>query len=328
MIDFALAGWIVLALVALFFGALYAGLETGVYTLNRIRLAVRAAHGDPAAVRIRRESEDPNRTLAVLLVGTNASHYVASFCLAAIFHRLHMDDWTLIIVEAAVLAPLLFVFAEILPKDLFRTHTDHWTYRLSGILVLSRWLFVAAGLLPLLRVTGALALRLLGGDPQGAVSARQHISQMIKEGGGSGVLTESQTTLADRALAVRSRTVGTEMIPWTEVVAVGVKADHLTREAVMRRHSFTRMPVVDRSGRVVGVLSSIDALLSPDEPTEKLMTVPLAFPPTTPLREALRVMRSKRQTMAIAVEPHGDKPRGLVTLKDLVEPITGELGAW
>jgi CBS domain containing-hemolysin-like protein len=32
--------------------------------------------------------------------------------------------------------------------------------------------------------------------------------------------------------------------------------------------------------------------------------------------------------MAIAVDPDTQRPRGLVTLKDLVEPITGELAAW
>ena len=50
--------------------------------------------------------------------------------------------------------------------------------------------------------------------------------------------------------------------------------------------------------------------------------------PTMRVREALRTMRSQRQSMAIAVDPSSARPVGLLTLKDLVEPITGELGAW
>jgi CBS domain containing-hemolysin-like protein len=32
--------------------------------------------------------------------------------------------------------------------------------------------------------------------------------------------------------------------------------------------------------------------------------------------------------MAVAVDPDNGQPLGLVTIKDLVEPITGELAAW
>ena len=328
MSEWMLLAYFGAALVAILLSALFSGLETGIYTLNRVRLAVRAAHGDRAAVRIRREIEHPNRTLSMLLIGTNTASYLASFSLAEILHGFGFDDWTLIAISALVLAPLLFVFAETLPKDLFRTHTDRWTYSLSGVLVVTRWVFVAVGLLPLVHGTGRLVTRLFGASPEGAVSARQYISQLIKEGAGTGVLSESQTTLADRALAIRNRTVGTEMIHWHAVVTVPVKADRAARNATMRRHEFTRMPVVDRAGRVVGILSMLDALLDPNRSTTDMMTEPLFFGVGTPLRDALQVMRLKRQAMAIAVDAQGGRPRGIVTLKDLVEPITGELEAW
>lgn len=323
-----LVGYWALAVLAVLLTGLFAGLETGVYTLNRVRLAVRAAHGDRAAVRLRRELADPNRTLSMLLIGTNAASYLASFSLAAILHGIGLADWGLITVEALVLAPVLFVFAETLPKDLFRTFTDHWTYRLSWVIVAARWTFVALGILPLVQAVGTVASRLLGGDPGGAVTARQHISQLIKEGAGAGVLSESQTTLVDRAMSVRNHTVGTEMIPWAQARCMQVDDDPATRRELMSRHHYTRMPVVDRLGRVVGILSAIDALLEPARPTAELMTDPLFFAPSTPLHEALRAMRQQRRPMAIAaVTPHS-RPLGVVTLKDLVEAITGELGSW
>jgi len=321
-------GYGAMAVASIVGTGLFAGMETGVYTLNRVRLALRAWRGDRAALRLRREVSNANRMLSALLIGTNVCSYAGSYALAELLHGFGFDGWTLIALEAAVFTPLLFVLAETLPKDLFRTHTDRWTYTLSGPLVLCRWVFTVTGLLVVVQAVGRLVSRLIGGSPEGAATARERISRLIKEGVRTGVLSEAQTTLADRALAMRGLTLASEMIPWSSAVTVPLAADRQQREALIRRRDFTRMPVVDESGRVVGILSSIEALLRPDESTATLMSTPMPIPVTMPVREALRTMRLDRQAMAITVDPDSGEPLGLVTLKDLVETITGELEAW
>jgi CBS domain containing-hemolysin-like protein len=47
---------------------------------------------------------------------------------------------------------------------------------------------------------------------------------------------------------------------------------------------------------------------------------------STPLRQALSILRMSAVPMAIVTRQ--DQPAGIVTLKDLIEPITGELAAW
>ena len=316
-----------LAALGVFLSAIFSGMETGLYTLNRVRLTVRAARRQGQAVRLRRELVHQNRTLSTLLIGTNAASYLVSYAIARLLHTLAIDDWMLIGIEVIAVTPVLFVFAETLPKDLFRRHADNWMYPLSGVLVASKWAFRLVGLLPIVQLVGLLVARLLGSDPRDAVTARQRISQLLKEGVGTGVLTESQTMLADRALAMRSRTIETEMIPWNRVATLHRDAERPQRETLIRRRNFTRMPVVDDTGTPVGILSSLDALLEPDRPTAELMIDLLSFDGGTPVRDALRSMRESRRKMAVVVTPDG-RPRGLVTLKDLVEPVTGELAAW
>ena len=313
--------------VALFVSGIFSGMETGVYTLNRVRLTVRAGGGDRSAVRLRRELGHQDRTLSTLLIGTNAASYLASYALARLLHGMALSDWTLIAVEVVVFTPLLFVFAETLPKDLFRTHADNWMYPLSRLLVAAKWTFRLCGLLPIVQYAASLVARLVGASSSDAVSARQRMSHLIKEGFGTGVLSESQTTLVDLALAMRDRTIENEMIPWNRVATVHRLAERPQRETLIRRRNFTRMPVVDDLGRVVGILSSLDALLEPEQSTSELMIEVLTFDGRTPVREALKTLRKARRKMAVVVSADG-RPRGLVTLKDLVEPITGELGAW
>jgi CBS domain containing-hemolysin-like protein len=324
----ACIGWGLMTLAGICLSALFSGLETGLYTINRVRVVVRAKRGESAARRLQHEIRKPNRLLSTLLLGNNMANYMGTFGVAAILDGLGLTAGLAIVVNAGLLIPLLFIFGETLPKDLFRTHTDRWTYGLSGMLTLCRWILTCTGLLAVVQWTGRLAGRLMGTGPEAATSAREHISRLIKEGVSTGVLSERQTTLADRALATRGLTVATEMVPWHAVATIPANADQHRRETLIRRRNFTRMPVVDAAGQVTGILSSIDALLEPQEPIAGLVSEPMTIPTTAPLREALRSMRLHRQAMAIAVDPDTGRPRGLVTLKDLVEPITGELAAW
>lgn len=326
--------WASVALVGLGLSALFSGLETGLYTINRVRLTVRASRHDRRAERLRRFIQNPTRMLGTLLIGNNIANYLGSFGVAAMLDVYGVSPVSAIAINACILIPLLFIFGETLPKDLFRTHTDRWSYPFAGFLTWCERLLLWTGVLPAVQGVGALAgraFRTERGDapdelPGGA--ARQRISQLIKEGAGAGVLSESQTSLADRALALREVRVGSEMVPWKHVSTLRDGANAAERIAMLRRQPHTRVPVVNAQGRVVGVVSVIDALLEADKPLTEMMVTPTSLSPSMPVREALRAMRGSACPLAIVTHPRTGAPIGIVTLKDLVEPLTGELAAW
>ena len=324
--EFIMYGIMIAAGVA--FSAVYSGMEIGLYTLNRVRVAVKAGRGERQALRLRQSLQQSNHTLSTLLIGNNVANYAGSFGLAAILDGMGYEPVQAIILNACILIPLLFIFGEILPKDLFRTHTDRWSYVTSGFLVASDRLFTYTGLSPLVEGLGRLFGRLLSAHSESGISARQHISQLIKEGVGTGILSEGQTRLADRALALHTRTVSMEMVPWSRVAFLSADADARLPDEYIKRHNFTRMPVIAQGGKVLGVISILDTLLHPDRTTRQLTESVTEFAPGVKVREALRIMRQNRHTMAIVIDQEMKKPLGLVTLKDLVEPLTGELAAW
>jgi CBS domain containing-hemolysin-like protein len=57
------------------------------------------------------------------------------------------------------------------------------------------------------------------------------------------------------------------------------------------------------------------------------MRAPVHLPRSRPLRDALRTLQEQRRAIAIVVDEQ-DKPIGVVTVKDLIEPLTGELATW
>lgn len=326
MDELPLAAWVLLALVGMVLSFLCSGLETGIYTLNPIGLEVRLGRGDSAARQLAREIARPARVIATLLVANNIANYLVSLGLAEVLARGNLGPFASMAVNGAIGLAVGFLLCETLPKDLFRTFTDRWTYLGWPFLRAWRIALTATGVLPLVTVIGDLVTRRVGGSDEAALSGpRAKVSTLIKEGIDAGVLSERQWSFAERALALRGITVADEMTPWSKVATVAVEADGARREAVLRKSGASRLPVVGPDGRVVGILSALDAILNPALSTERLMTPPIRFGPRENTLEALRRLRSARARLGVVVDEGNGRPRGVVAIKDLVEPITGQL---
>jgi putative hemolysin len=319
---------LVLLLAGFTLSALFSGIETGVYTINRVRLNARVAAKRPRAVRLQHELVQPRRMLATLLIGNNAANYAGSFGLALLLAGLGCGDWEVVGWQALLVTPMLFVFGETLPKDLFRTHTDHWTYSLSRFLQVSRWISTATGMLPIVMFVSGLINRFTGMRDGQTLTRRQRVSALVREGIGSGVITETQTTLVDRALALRALKIRSEMVPWSRVVSLRLVQSTAAALDVFARHGWTRMPVCDTQGRVQGMVSALDVILQPDRSLQALMKDVPRFPPTIGVWDALQTMRTEHASLAVIEDAKTRKPLGIVTMKDLVEPLTGDLAAW
>ncbi|MBX3374637.1 MAG: DUF21 domain-containing protein [Phycisphaeraceae bacterium] len=310
------------------FSALYSGLEMGTYAGSPLQLRLRAAHGDHRALRLQAELSNSSRLLAVLLLANNAANYLGSFALAEILTLGGLGTWQLIGVQMLLFTPLLFIFAETLPKELFRRHADVWTPRLSRVLSISRIILTVTLLLPLVRLFTLVLERLTRLEEDEGLHPRRHLSELIREGVGSGYLSEVQTTLADRALMLRDRTVAEVMTPWRFVTSIGAETDAAARIQLLRARRFSRLPVVDGTGKVVGVLHWLDALLQPDAPTHRLAAPVPTVPADRTVLDAISRIRATGQTIAIVRATADGPPLGIVTLKALVEQLTGELRAW
>lgn len=314
----------VLILAGLLGSAFYSGMETGLYTINRVRLTVRAGHGDAIAAWLQRIVNRPILMLTVLLLGNNIANYASSFGITGLLDAAGISPVGAIFINAAILIPLLFIFAEVLPKELWRTQTDRWSYRGAPLLRATSRVLTVIGLVPLV----AAVARLTGTDSATMVtSSKNRLAQLLREGVDAGVLSESQVSLLDRAMAMRDLAVTGEMVPWTGVRTLAADLQGDVRLDVLEGHNYTRLPVIEHDGRVIGVVSVLDILLDPKRSTRSMMTEPLLLASSTSVPEALEALRTREQTIAI-VNDHTGRPVGIVTMKDLVEVLTGELEAW
>jgi len=320
--------WVPVFLIGLLFGALYNAAETGIYVMNKTRLELRAEFGSRPARILRVMIRRPGNLLAVLLIGTNLADYAATFAVSAMFVMAGYADqaeWYAL----AVAAPLLFIFCTSVPKNVSQRMAEGVAHRLAWLLRASSFLFNVCGIAPLVRGFSSLLMRAAGvRRPSHSPLGHESLTSIVAEGHASGVLTHSQSIMADRVMRISGVSLQNVMIPMRQVVSI---REDLSREAlleVIRQHNYSRLPVVSYDGGIVGVVNIYDVLTDDGvAPPAGKVKPPLVLEAGMTVTDALYHMQRSHEAMAIVRSATG-RHVGIVTMKDLVEEIVGEIEAW
>ncbi|QNN23442.1 DUF21 domain-containing protein [Planctomycetales bacterium ZRK34] len=333
MTPMQLAMWYVAATAGLAGSAMFSGLETGIYTINRIRLHMLAHVPRSNAAVLETLIAKPNRVLGTLLVANNTANYLASLAVGAVLDDAGYQGWSQVAINAAILMPMLFVFGEVLPKDFFRSHTDTITPPFARPLLWGQRLLTWIGLLPLIDGVGWLVQRIMSGSKSTTLRImhpRRTVTELIKEGIGHGVISPYQSAMIDRVLELQRMTVRDVIQPWAKATLIRTTQPAEAVWAIADRVPYTRAPLVGPDGQPIGILDLYEVLRHDPAtcPPLKELADPLVhLLPDMPLAEALRTCQQQRASMAVILDAAG-KPLGLVTTKELVEPIIGEIDVW
>jgi CBS domain containing-hemolysin-like protein len=316
--------WLVLLLASLCASAFCSGVETGAYSLNRLRLAIRAERGEPRARMLQAELQRPNRWLATLLIGNTAVGQLASIAIGRMLDGFGLSVIALMVLNALVLLPLLVIFGEALPKELFRVHADRWTVALAPVARVARWILSATGLVWLLEWVGEGLVRRLGLAPGEVVDGRQRVVDLLRES--AGAVDERQVAMAGRVLELSRRRAADVMRPWKRVTSLAMDALPDVVREVLRARPHGTDPVVDESGACVGFASAVALLAAGETNLQHVTRAPVVITPDMSGMEVLRRLRESGSDLAV-VQLDG-RPLGIVGLRDLLEPVVGRLPGW
>ena len=332
--------WFALAAVSLAATGIFAGNEIGIYSLSKVRLRLRTAKNDPRALVLNEWLKNPTYILMGLLILQNLTAFAFSAAVTAILSAYQFGEFMQGLVSIALVTPLVLVFADILPKSLFHTHADRWTYRLVPALQALFALITVVPLLPLVNLLSRASMKLVGGKktadelPKGP---RMEMLALFQESAATGALTGTQQDLVQRALRLARINIRETMIPWNNVVGVPAAVSRDGFRALVRRYSVSRMPVLGRSpSEVLGIVDVMDvlaAMAAPGAAASAAFKLTNHVHPAMTLiaeqsvRSAITLMQKARQTLAVVVDRQG-RAIGLVTMKDLVEELVGDLENW
>jgi CBS domain containing-hemolysin-like protein len=321
------AVWLAVLLVSVAIDALFCGLETGIYVMNKVRLELHADAGRRPAVLLQRMLRNSPNLLVVLLIGTNLCRYIATFSITTMFLLAgygHKSEWLNIVVTA----PLLFVLTDSVPKGIFQRLGAAAVYPLCWLLRGADILFKVTGISPLVRgISGALMLLTGTRRAKDQTLAAPGLSAILAEGRASGVLTDYQSVMAWRVERIAKVTLADVMVPMAKVTVAALDVTCQQLRQLMSEYDHSRVPLVDEQKRVAGILDIYEVLISDgDVPPADRKTAPLVLPADMSVTDAL--YRMQREHAAMAVVERGGSHVGVVTVKDLVEEIVGEMEAY
>lgn len=322
MSSSTLIGLLVIA-VCICLSAFFSGSETGVVSLNRIRLRHMVRSGDKRAQKLSKLLVQQEGVLAATLIGTNLFNIVAAAVATALLG--HRFGSTSPIVSTLIITPILVVFAEVIPKTYSRLRADTAMLGACGPLSIATFI-----LTPFVRVTSFFVGTLFavtGATKRSPFVTREELKSIVRESAERGTLRLREHDMLQGVLDFSKTVVRDVMIPLREVASIEEKAGVNELEDLVRSRGHTRIPVYrERVDEVVGFINVFDVLYDEDLKDGVFRFIrPLPVVPEIKRLDRLLIeMLRARVPIALVVDELGTCV-GIVTVEDIIGEIMGEL---
>ncbi|MEJ6473359.1 HlyC/CorC family transporter [Pseudoalteromonas piscicida] len=327
MEDISTSALFIILGVLILMSAYFSSSETGIMSINRIRLRHLEKENHRGAKRVSNLLNRPDRLIGLILIGNNLVNIAAAQVATIIGLRLYGDMG--IAVATFGLTLVVLIFAEVTPKTLAALYPEKVAFPSSVILkVLLKVLF------PLVVATNWITngmLRLVGITPQEIEEhslSKEELKTVVNES--SAMLPSNHQNMLTSILDLDHVTVEDIMIPRNEINAIDINDEwkDIARQLTNAQH--TRVLLYrDQIDDAVGFIHARDALrLLTKEQFDKpslLRAVREIYyvPENTSLNTQLIKFQEAKERIGLVVDEYGDI-QGLVTLEDILEEVVGD----
>ncbi len=313
--------------------AFFAGTETGIYRVSRFGVRLGSEKGKPAYKMLFQILQDGQGLILSLLLGNNLVNNLLTGLVTFMFLQAVSQERLAGIYATVVLTPVLFVFGEMIPKNLFYYKANSFVPAMAWLNWFFYRLFTLSGAVWLLKICSrilSLVFRLEIDTTEVVDASKRHqVHQIIHETREEGLLSGTQKEMMNRLIDIPYKPVAEAMVKLRDVEMVSVDT---TREELLehlKESRFTRQLVYQTShNEVLGYIHIYQTL-------GKSKSIPNLINESTALLEidrnvsiinAINLLRDQHERMALVVDSTGKEkhPVGIITISDLIEELTGE----
>jgi len=299
---------------------LFSGIESGVLSVNRVRLRHYARRGEEAAQKLDLLLGRVERLMTTVVLITNAANIVAVTLLYTQLTRWMGPLGA--VVTLVILLPIFVLGLEFLPKAIFR----RFPYR--TLVIFARMLTAAHWLLAPVVNLGAWVLgplfRAGREDESGRIVTIEDFKRHIALAEARGLRTKVERSMLEHVVDFRALRAGDVMLPFERVhqVPSELPITDLLRKAAETDEA--RFLVMESDGAVGGMVRVLDLLLDGvrtgrvQSYVRRVVTVGA----DEPAMEALTKLRAARLPLAVVTGEKG-QPEGVLTSEDLVRRLLG-----
>lgn len=304
--------------------AFFAGMETGVIAVNRLRVMHKERKGSKNAGIISGYLKKPDTLLGTTLVGTNLVSVMISTFSAQIAETFFGVAGSGVAAVVSTLAVLFF--GEFLPKAWFTSRPLERCLPLAGVMKFFEWC-----LFPLSWLTMRLtACFVTGGKEQdkAVFLSRDDILWLTHDSEAAGRISMLERLMINRVLALQLKSAADIMTPMekTRRLLCGDKISSAV--TAVRESGHLKLPVFTAGGKCTGILYVQDVLKmcvdDEDSVIDRYLRKPFFVRSDMRADDILPVMRKSGHRMAIVRDRSG-KSLGIVTISGLLKILVGDL---
>lgn len=306
--------------------AFFSGSEMGAISVNRIKMEQLAQGKVSNAVLLKKMLASPDRLLSTTLIGTNLSVVISSVMFTSLVVSTMGEGYTWL--TTVVMTPVILIFGEAVPKSLFRYYADTITFRLAGILSIFQLVFY-----PIISITSFISRIILlpwkvkGHLRKSPFVTREELRLLIKESKKDEEIKPHERAIIHRIFEFGSKKVKEIMVPIKDIVAIEAKSELGYLRELSQASGFSRIFIYEgEKQNIIGFANVFDALYEQGKFTQvrDCLRPVLYTSCESPIDEVFYALQLKRMQLAV-LQDENNKQVGMVTLKDLLDEIVGEM---
>jgi putative hemolysin len=326
MAEWKTITWFILTLLLMGF---FAGIEMAYYSANRLKIELRRKQGGTAGYLLSKFIEAPASFIGATLIGFNIFLVFFALQINSVMQPVWKyigvgADIVHILAEIAIATFVVLVFAEFIPRALFRARSNVLLTRLSlitdffyqmfspiaeGLISLSEWLLKYVFNVRVDKHKEALNLSELKNLFQPQLDEDRH--------GRNAQLLEN----AQEFPKVKIRQC---LVPRKEIVGVNL---HISIDALKQKFIDTKLSKLvvyeDNIDHLVGYVHQLDLFKKPESVKSILLPIP-AVPESMSAADLIGKFSRERKSIAWVVDEFGGTA-GIITMEDVLEELFGEI---
>ena len=328
---------LVIMLVALFFSALFSGLEIAFVSADRLRFEMDVERHTFSSRLLERFFRNPNIYISTMLVGNNIALVLYSTMMAHLIEALLAkipgfyvaNDFLLIVIETLVSTAIVIVIGEFVPKTLFRSNPNGKL----NILAFPIYLIYII-LYPISLFTTWLSriiLRIMGVriDKENTVKAFSKVDldyfvQSGLTGANEDSQPDSEVQIFQNVLDFSNVKTRDCMVPRNEVCAVEREVSWNALRERFIETGYSKILVYEGDmDHIIGYIHSSELFRHKNDWREHIQSVPFV-PETLAAQKLMKQLMARKKSLAVVVDEFGGTS-GIVSLEDIIEEILGDI---
>jgi len=308
--------------VLLYFSHWFSITETAITNLSSLKIATMKKRKEKNVDYIIELKKDMDRTLIALLVGNNTVNILLSSLAALIanyfFHAIGIS------IVIGIMTIMVVLLGEIVPKSKALRNSTKITSNHAKIVY-----YLKIGLKPIIETFIFLSRLIIRfkqkeDSDKNLLVTEENIKELTTLIESEGAIKKIEKDIIHQVFLFGDKKVKDIMVPMKHIFFFQENYDVKSARKILSEKGFTRVPIMNEKGKVIGILYSKDLLKPKKGNVMEIMRKPVVVSGNMDITTVFSSMKKSRIHLAV-VRDSKYKHVGIVTLEDILEELVGEI---